>query len=192
VTVNHDYYSGVDGSCTFFNVKRIGRGHYVTHADCHRGSYMKAEFKVVGKTMHFKELAYHWSLNGFSANADPAVPSTCGFTAYDIPDGFLSLRAGPGTQYIVKATLPPGYDLKIEESIDGWMHVTVPHLHVNDGYDGYDMLGWVKGKFVKSIECPDIPPDQEPKQDIPPDREPLPVVTPPCALPTIGNPEGKC
>jgi len=54
------------------------------------------------------------------------------------------------------------------------------------------MLGWVKGKFVKSIECPDIPPDQEPKQDIPPDREPLPVVTPPCALPTIGNPEGKC
>ena len=68
------------------------------------------------------------------------------------PDGiFLNLRAGPGTEFKVKAKLLPGDDLKIDavRTNDDWKHVNVPRL--SSEYSVYG--GWLHGKCISEYPC---------------------------------------
>jgi hypothetical protein len=58
LVIKPDGYDGrfVGSSCTFFDVRRSKNG-WVTHADCDDNVYQSAEFKIIGKTLHYRELA---------------------------------------------------------------------------------------------------------------------------------------
>jgi hypothetical protein len=65
LVIKPDGYDGrfVGSSCTFFDVRRSKNG-WVTHADCDDNVYLSAEFKIVGKTLPYRELATSWPENG--------------------------------------------------------------------------------------------------------------------------------
>jgi uncharacterized protein YgiM (DUF1202 family) len=59
-------------------------------------------------------------------------------------DGFLNLRAGPGTRYAVKARLVTGDVIWVGAPTNGWTRVSVPRFRS----DGKDFTGWVWNKHV--------------------------------------------
>ena len=63
LVIKTDGYGGRGSSCTFFDVRRSKDG-WLTHADCDDNVYVSAEFKIVGKTLHYRELATSWPENG--------------------------------------------------------------------------------------------------------------------------------
>jgi uncharacterized protein YgiM (DUF1202 family) len=66
------------------------------------------------------------------------------FLAGDMSDGFLNLRAGPGTRYAVKARLVTGDVIWVGAPTNGWTRVSVPRFRS----DGKDFTGWVWNKHV--------------------------------------------
>jgi hypothetical protein len=139
LVIKPDGYDGrfVGSSCTFFDVRRSKNG-WVTHADCDDNVYQSAEFKIIGKTLHYRELATSWPENG------ERTAITCGHVADNMPDGFLALRAGPGTHYIMKARLNTRDNLELGETTKkGWTSVSVSLGK------GKEIHGWVYHKYVE-------------------------------------------
>lgn len=118
---------------------RRSKNGWVTHADCDDNVYLSAEFKIVGKTLPYRELATSWPENG------ERTVITCGHVADNMSDGFLALRAGPGTHYIVRAKLNTGDNLELGETTkNGWTSVSV-----SSGKGKEWVHGWVYHKYVK-------------------------------------------
>jgi hypothetical protein len=130
--IKQDGYADEKVSCEFLNVKRLPeKNGYTIHANCANNEvHTTGNFWIVNNLLH---------LRTFSRGH-------CAVVFDNMPDGFLNLRVGPGSQYAVKAKLITGDKLfKVgEESRDGnWIRVSVPRLN--------DIDGWVNDGFIQHV-----------------------------------------
>ena len=106
-------------------------------------------------------------------NSNPVVPALadstwCGVVS-PTPDGYLALRAGPGTQFQLLREIPQGTHIELAtgecRTVDGrlqcdpsrrWGFVeSIPTLQSSRnpaGPDGY-VQGWVRLSFVTTAKC---------------------------------------
>jgi len=124
-----------DHYCEFADVKRLPSKDGYT-IKCSIGSEENSnsgkkvvELRIISGALHYRE-----------------PDMGCSRVGENMSDGFLNLRAGPGTQYAVKARLVTGDILRVDEpaTTNGWTRVSVPRFKAN----GKDFTGWVSGKHV--------------------------------------------
>ena len=72
------------------------------------------------------------------------------------PDGYLSVRSGPGRGYPEIFRLPRGHKTWIDDKPDGannkWWHVS--SVIMPDGQDTALVDGWAYGRYLRPINCP--------------------------------------
>lgn len=114
--------------CKFTRV-RPERGGYAINGNCDKTGTFQAFLKIVANG----QLYYYYN------------DRRCAVVKGNMPDGFLNLRAGPGTRYPVRAKLITGDGIEVrKETRNGyWARVTVPYLH--------DIDGWVSTEFIKYL-----------------------------------------
>lgn len=149
VWIGQDGFSQSETNCSFSMLKQLAnRKGWFAISKCHRASEEaiqwndKIKFWRVGKMLALQYIA--------STIGAGHHENSCGRVEANVPDGFLNLRAGPGTKFKVNTKLLPGDELEITDvTNDDWKRVYVQRLmNKNDG--GY---GWVRGKFIKKTEC---------------------------------------
>lgn len=94
----------------------------------------KPEYWIAGELLNIPETAIY-TLFEVQASAIPTPPPP---KVGLVRETGLSLRDGPGTNYVSMTTFPAGTQLELLESYQEWFHVGVP-----GGNDG-----WVKGEFL--------------------------------------------
>src|SRR5262249_55037083 len=92
--IRQDSYATDENSCRFSDVRRLPNGYTVRVNCAEERTERRMRFRIVGG------LLYLLTLDNLTTGR------TCTTVVHDnMPDGFLNLRAGPGTQHVVKARL---------------------------------------------------------------------------------------
>ena len=73
------------------------------------------------------------------------------------PDGYLSVRSGPGRGHPEIFRLPRGHKIWTDSKPDGannkWWHVN--GVVMPDGQDTAQVDGWAYGRYLRPINCPE-------------------------------------
>jgi hypothetical protein len=153
-TIEQSGYSGVDDSCTFFEIKRIHNG-IEAFSECYNEGtvdnhfrYEKVTFRLIGgKRLKIDTIAARKIKTVETGDADRTV---C-LRVEPTPDGYLNLRQGPGMNFKVKAKLLPGQRILVDYQTDEWIHMR----RVCDSSE--QLSGWVFRKYVEKQDLTETP-----------------------------------
>jgi hypothetical protein len=144
-TIEQSGYSGVEETCIFFKIRRIRNG-IEAFSECigdsidNRFRYEKVTFRIIGgKRLKIDTIAARKVRTVDTGDAD----ITFCLRVQPTPDGYLSLRQGPGMNFKVKAKLLPGQRILVDYQTDEWIHMR----RVCDSAE--QVSGWVYSKYVE-------------------------------------------